>query len=54
MESTCYYSYDTFLGMFEDSFRDLIKLVTIILDVGNHDVGFDPVNNIFIMVGNNN
>lgn len=36
--STCYYSWDTFLSMFDNLNNKLGRLIPMITAVGNHDV----------------
>lgn len=40
---SCYYSWDTVYAMFEPIYTSLDRLVPIIFNVGNHDVGFDAL-----------
>jgi hypothetical protein len=43
---SCYYSWDTFYYLFNPLYNNLGRLVPMIFSIGNHDVGFDALNNL--------
>lgn len=45
---TCYYNWDIFYSMFEPVYEQLGRLVPIVMSIGNHDVGFDALDDVQI------
>lgn len=45
---TCYYNWDIFYSMFEPVYEDLGRLVPLVMSIGNHDVGFDALDDVKI------
>jgi hypothetical protein len=45
---TCFYNWDIFYAMFEPVYTKLNRLVPLIMSIGNHDVGFDALDKVFI------
>lgn len=45
---TCYYNWDIFYSMFEPVYEDLGRLIPLVMSIGNHDVGFDALDDVKI------
>jgi len=50
---SCYYSWDLFINMFEGVNENLKRVVPIILSVGNHDLGFNALQDAEIDIAEN-
>ena len=45
---TCYYSWDIFYSMFKPVYIHHDRLIPIVMSIGNHDVGFDALDDVQI------